>query len=84
MKSKSVNFLFSLKGYLIVVFVLCLIMMPVCEYYLHITFSKVFPLIIAYTWLIGKAIYKDKTDKTKILFDFLIAAAVTAFCLYLI
>ncbi len=41
MKHHSVSqFVFSVKGYLIIVFLLCLIVMPVCENLLNMTFSK--------------------------------------------
>lgn len=83
MKERAISqFVFSIKGYLIIVFLLCLIVMPVCENYLNIAFSAVFPIVIANTWLIGKALFKDRNEKPKIIFDILLMIVLTAACLY--
>lgn len=83
MKNNSVSqFIFSIKGYLIIVFLICLIVMPICENLLNITFSKVFPLVIANTWLLAKVIFKDKNNQSKIVFDLLLMIALIAGCLY--
>ena len=69
------NLLYSKKGFLIIVFLVCLIAMPICEYYFGLEFSTVFPIVI-------KAIFYDREDKRKILFDILFSVVVTAGCLY--
>ena len=72
------NLLYSKKGFLIIVFLVCLIAMPICEYY----FGLVFPIVITDTWFVIKAIFYDREDKRKILFDILFSVVVTAGCLY--
>ena len=83
MKHHSVSqFVFSVKGYLIMVFLLCLIVMPVCENLLNMTFSKVFPLVIANSWLLAKAVIKNRNNRNRIIFDLLLMITITAGCLY--
>ena len=43
------NLLYSKKGFLIIVFLVCLIAMPICEYYFGLEFSTVFPIVITDT-----------------------------------
>lgn len=76
------NLLYSKKGFLIIVFLVCLIAMPICEYYFGLEFSTVFPIVITDTWFVIKAIFYDREDKRKILFDILFSVVVTAGCLY--
>ena len=68
--------------FLIIVFLVCLIAMPICEYYFGLEFSTVFPIVITDTWFVIKAIFYDREDKRKILFDILFSVVVTAGCLY--
>lgn len=76
------NLLYSKKGFLIIVFLVCLIAMPICEYYFGLEFSTLFPIVITDTWFVIKAIFYDREDKRKILFDILFSVVVTAGCLY--
>ena len=82
MKHHSVSQFFFVKGYLIIVFLLCLIVMPICENLLNMTFSKVFPLVIANSWLLAKAVIKDRNNRSQIIFDLLLMITITAGCLY--
>lgn len=76
------NFWYSIKGFLIIVFLICLVVMPICEHYFGLKFATTFPIVIADTWLITKAIFYDRKDKRKVIFDILFSIAVTAICLY--
>ena len=76
------NLLYSKKGFLIIVFLVCLIAMPICEYYFGLEFSTVFPIVITDTWYGIIAIFYDRKYKRKILFDILFSVVVTAGCLY--
>ncbi len=76
------NLLYSKKGFFIIVFLVYLIAVPICEYYFGLEFSTVFPIVITDTWFITKAIFYDREDKRKILFDILFSVAATAGCLY--
>ena len=51
------NLLYSKKGFLIIIFLICLIAMPICEYYFGLEFSTVFPIVITDTWFITKEKY---------------------------
>lgn len=74
---------FSKKGLGIVIFVVIVILMPACEYYFNISFSKVFPIVLVNTYFVVKAIIYDRKDMKKIIFDIMFSIVITALCLYL-
>lgn len=74
---------FSKKGLGIIIFVVIVILMPVCEYYFNISFSKVFPIVLVDTYFVVKAIIYDRKDLKKIIFDIMLSIVAIALCLYL-
>ena len=59
------NLLYSKKGFLIIIFLICLIAMPICEYYFGLEFSTVFPIVKRIHGLLQKQYFMIERIKEK-------------------